>query len=67
MIAHLKGELTEKAADRVVVDVGGVGYEVLIPYSTYYELVCISILMLRKMPSACMDFLQARRKGSSRN
>ncbi len=38
MIAHLKGELTEKAADRVVVDVGGVGYEVLIPYSTYYEL-----------------------------
>ncbi|MCH8017344.1 MAG: Holliday junction branch migration protein RuvA, partial [Acidobacteria bacterium] len=38
MIAHLKGVLTDKAADRVVVDVGGVGYEVLIPYSTYYEL-----------------------------
>ena len=38
MIAHLKGVLTEKAADRVVVDVSGVGYEVLIPYSTYYEL-----------------------------
>ena len=38
MIAHLKGVLTEKAADRLVVDVSGVGYEVLIPYSTYYEL-----------------------------
>ena len=38
MIAHLKGVLTEKAADRVVVDVNGVGYEVWIPYSTYYEL-----------------------------
>ncbi len=38
MIAHLKGALTEKAAGRVVVDVSGVGYEVLIPYSTYYEL-----------------------------
>ena len=38
MIAHLKGVLTEKAAGRVVVDVSGVGYEVLIPYSTYYEL-----------------------------
>ena len=38
MIAHLKGVLTEKAADRVVVDVSGVGYEVLISYSTYYEL-----------------------------
>lgn len=38
MIAHLKGVLTEKAASRLVVDVSGVGYEVLIPYSTYYEL-----------------------------
>jgi Holliday junction DNA helicase RuvA len=38
MIAHLKGVLTEKAAGRLVVDVSGVGYEVVIPYSTYYEL-----------------------------
>lgn len=38
MIAHLKGVLTEKAAGRVVVDVSGVGYEVVIPYSTYYQL-----------------------------
>ncbi len=38
MIAWLKGTLRNKAADRVVVDVGGVGYEVLIPFSTYYDL-----------------------------
>jgi len=38
MIAHLKGVLAEKAAGRVVVDVNGVGYEVVIPYSTYYQL-----------------------------
>ena len=38
MIAKLKGALLEKLADRVVVDVGGVGYEVFIPFSTYYEL-----------------------------
>jgi Holliday junction DNA helicase RuvA len=34
MIAYLKGTLTEKAPTRVVVDVGGVGYEVLVPLST---------------------------------
>ena len=38
MIAHLEGVLTEKSAGRVVVDVRGVGYEVVIPFSTYYEL-----------------------------
>lgn len=38
MIARLRGALAEKRPDRVVVDVGGVGYEVRIPLSTYYEL-----------------------------
>jgi len=38
MIAHLKGVLTEKSAGCVVVDVRDVGYEVVIPFSTYYEL-----------------------------
>ena len=38
MIAHLKGRLLEKSADRLVVEVNNVGYEVLIPFSTYYEL-----------------------------
>ncbi len=38
MIAQLTGTLVEKEADRVVLDIHGVGYEVAIPFSTYYEL-----------------------------
>ena len=38
MIARLSGVLAEKSAGRVIVDVRGVGYEVHIPFSTYYEL-----------------------------
>ena len=36
MIAHLSGELLEKHVQRLVVEVGGVGYEVLVPLSTFY-------------------------------
>ena len=38
MIAHLRGMLAAKAVERVVVDVQGVGYQALIPLSTYYIL-----------------------------
>ena len=38
MIGHLKGELLKIAPSQVLVDVGGVGYEVNIPLSTFYEL-----------------------------
>jgi Holliday junction DNA helicase RuvA len=38
MIAHLSGKLLLKGATSVVIDVGGVGYEVTIPLSTAYEL-----------------------------
>jgi len=38
MIAHLSGTLFSKQATSVIVDVGGVGYEVTIPLSTFYEL-----------------------------
>ena len=38
MIAYLSGKLYEKQANSVIVDVGGVGYEVIIPLSTFYEL-----------------------------
>lgn len=38
MIAYLAGKLFEKEANVVIVDVGGVGYEVNIPLSTFYEL-----------------------------
>lgn len=36
MIAHLSGTLLEKHVQRLVVDVGGVGYEVVVPLSTLY-------------------------------
>jgi Holliday junction DNA helicase RuvA len=38
MIAHLSGTLLSKQATSVIVDVGGVGYEVNIPLSTFYDL-----------------------------
>ncbi len=38
MIAYLSGKLLEKHANTAIVDVGGVGYEVSIPLTTFYEL-----------------------------
>lgn len=38
MIAHLSGTLLAKHATSVVVDVAGVGYEVTIPVTTFYDL-----------------------------
>ena len=38
MIAHLSGTLLSKQATSAIIDVGGVGYDVAIPLSTFYEL-----------------------------
>jgi Holliday junction DNA helicase RuvA len=38
MIARLRGTLVDKAPSRIVVDVGGVGYDVQVPLSTFYPL-----------------------------
>jgi Holliday junction DNA helicase RuvA len=38
MIAFLKGRILEKQPNRVIVDVQGVGYDVFVPLSTYYDL-----------------------------
>jgi Holliday junction DNA helicase RuvA len=37
MIALLRGRIIDKQPNRLVVDVHGVGYEVLVPLSTFYE------------------------------
>ena len=37
MIAFLRGTILEKQPQRLVVDVNGVGYEVLVPMSTYFD------------------------------
>ena len=36
MIAHLRGRISEKHPNRVIVDVSGVGYDVFVPLSTFY-------------------------------
>jgi len=38
MIAYLAGKLLEKRPDSVIIETNGVGYEVFVPLSTYYEL-----------------------------
>lgn len=38
MIAKLTGQLASKAPSSIIIDVQGVGYEVLIPLSTYFSL-----------------------------
>lgn len=38
MIALLAGQIAYKSPDHVILDVHGVGYRVMIPFSTYYEL-----------------------------
>ena len=36
MIARLRGTLIEKAPSRLIVEAGGVGYDVQVPLSTFY-------------------------------
>ncbi len=38
MIGYLQGQILKSGTDRILLDVHGVGYEVHIPLSTYYEL-----------------------------
>jgi Holliday junction DNA helicase RuvA len=38
VIAHLSGTLREKQLQKLIVDVGGVGYDVIVPLSTMYAL-----------------------------
>ncbi|MGH9751810.1 MAG: Holliday junction branch migration protein RuvA [Blastocatellia bacterium] len=38
MIAHITGKLIQKQPNSVIVDVGGVGYELTVPLSTFYDM-----------------------------
>ena len=59
MIAHLSGVLLSKQATSVILDVGGVGYEVTIPLSTFYDLEDIgSAVQLRIYTHVREDTLQ---------
>ena len=37
MIAFLRGRVLDKQPNRIIVDVSGVGYDVQVPLSTFYE------------------------------
>lgn len=59
MIAHLSGTLLSKQATSVIVDVSGVGYEVTIPLSTFYDLADVnSTVQLRIYTHVREDTLQ---------
>src|SRR5215208_2149648 len=59
MIAHLSGTLLSKQATSVIVDVSGVGYEVTIPLSTFYDLEDLgSVVQLRIYTHVREDTLQ---------
>jgi holliday junction DNA helicase RuvA len=59
MIAHLSGTLLSKQATSVIVDVSGVGYEVTIPLSTFYDLEDVnSTVQLRIYTHVREDTLQ---------
>ncbi len=59
MIAHLSGTLLAKQATSVIVDVAGVGYDVAIPLSTFYELEELgSLVQLRIYTHVREDALQ---------
>lgn len=69
MIGHLRGRLAEKRPHQILVDVGGVGYQVSIPLSTFYalgdlhdEVILLVHTHLREDSLALYGFLTAREK-----
>ena len=69
MIGHLRGQLADKRPNQVLVDVNGVGYQVLIPLSTFYGLgelrESVTLLIhthLREDSIALYGFLTSREK-----
>jgi Holliday junction DNA helicase RuvA len=69
MIAQLRGQLADKRPNQVLIDVGGVGYQVHIPLSTFYalgelreEVTLLVHTHLREDAIALYGFLTAREK-----
>jgi len=69
MIGHLRGRLIDKRPNQVLLDVGGVGYQVYIPLSTFYalgelhdEVTLLVHTHLRQDVLALYGFLTAREK-----
>jgi len=59
LIAHITGKLIQKQPNSVIVEVGGVGYELIVPLSTFYDLGDLgSEVSLRAYTYAREDALQ---------
>lgn len=58
MIALLTGQIAYKSPDHVILDVHGVGYRVMIPFSTYYELPEEGVATLHVHTSVREDAIQ---------
>ena len=63
MFEYIKGALIEAAPTKVVVDVQGLGYAILIPLNQYAQLPAIGSIValylsyvVRETPKSCMDF-----------
>src|SRR3989442_9305539 len=72
MIGHLRGRLLDKRVNQVLVDVGGVGYLVHIPLSTFYrlgelhdEVTLLTHTHVREDVFALYGFLTSREKHRS--
>ncbi|MGH9791186.1 MAG: Holliday junction branch migration protein RuvA [Candidatus Acidiferrales bacterium] len=69
MIGHLRGTLIDKRPTQILVDVGGVGYQVTIPLSTFYglgdlrsEVILLVYTHVREDALALYGFLSSREK-----
>jgi Holliday junction DNA helicase RuvA len=69
MIGRLRGTLIEKSPNKIIIEVAGVGYQVLVPLSTFYELgdlqtqVSLLIYTHLREDSLCLyGFLKSREK-----
>jgi Holliday junction DNA helicase RuvA len=73
MLARLSGLLAEKSPPQVLVDVGGLGYEVDVPMSTFYNLpavgqpvVLLTHFVVREDAQMLFGFLTAAERGTFR-
>jgi Holliday junction DNA helicase RuvA len=73
MIAHLRGKILVKHPNQVVVEAGGVGYDVVISVPTYSDLpnsgaeVALHIRMCARIKFRFMDFCTLRRRRFLKN
>jgi len=66
MIGSLRGKLIEKRPNLVLIDVGGVGYQVVVPLSTFTSLGALHSESTLLIYTRCMVFLPRGKNIASR-